>query len=387
MKGRFKLQEQRLKQTATTAQNRVKELEAQVLSLEKENVGMRHEIDTLQDRERRRPATIVQNTPHSNSAQTTHVSPAPSQSRQSSQSRSRPSQGASQGASQGGALSAAQQRPPTVMESVSSHSEPLFDTASYAPYGDAPSVGRRPGLGAEDISGEEESDMFQNQQEVLEFDNGARQEDRMLTEAMYDVAVGYDPNRYNDATPPHREAGREAGNASSYSTRGQSLALPPNEPSMLAVPPPPTRREPPHNRNHVTDVSGGGSAVSSNPTGSNPTRSTGSIGVREGEEGSAGGDKVERRFSDGRVVTWYSNGTHKEVGVDGQVVVRFANGDIKRTSGQDNIVTYYYESAKTTHTTFPNGDELFEFPSGQTERHNLDGTKEIHFSDGNTFHI
>jgi centromere protein J len=94
-----------------------------------------------------------------------------------------------------------------------------------------------------------------------------------------------------------------------------------------------------------------------------------------------GSDKIERKFPDGRVVTWYSNGTHKERRPDGSTCVRFSNGDVKRTSA-DGAVTYFYESAKTTHSTFPNGDEVFEFPSGQVETHRANGAKEIKFPDG-----
>jgi centromere protein J len=81
------------------------------------------------------------------------------------------------------------------------------------------------------------------------------------------------------------------------------------------------------------------------------------------------------------VVTWYSNGTHKERRPDGATCVRFGNGDVKRT-GADGTVTYYYDSAKTTHSTYSNGDEVFEFPSGQVETHRASGAKEIKFPDG-----
>uniref|UniRef100_A0A7S2R5W5 Centromere protein J C-terminal domain-containing protein n=1 Tax=Rhizochromulina marina TaxID=1034831 RepID=A0A7S2R5W5_9STRA len=92
-------------------------------------------------------------------------------------------------------------------------------------------------------------------------------------------------------------------------------------------------------------------------------------------------EKLEKRFADGRVVTWYPNGTHKEKHPDGHSTVRFANGDIKRASN-DGVVTYFYASAKTTHTTHPSGLETFEFPSGQVERHMPDGSKQIAFPDG-----
>ena len=60
--------------------------------------------------------------------------------------------------------------------------------------------------------------------------------------------------------------------------------------------------------------------------------------------------------------------------------MKFANGDIKRTS-PDGVVTYFYSAAQTTHTTQPDGIEIFEFPSRQIERHFPDGSKEISFPD------
>ena len=37
---------------------------------------------------------------------------------------------------------------------------------------------------------------------------------------------------------------------------------------------------------------------------------------------------------------------------------------------------------KTSHTTHPDGSEVYEFPTGQIEKHHLDGRKEILFPDG-----
>jgi len=120
----------------------------------------------------------------------------------------------------------------------------------------------------------------------------------------------------------------------------------------------------------------GGSAVPAPPSTAAPSTAAPSTAAS-----APGSDKIERKFPDGRVVTWYSNGTHKERRPDGSTCVRFSNGDVKRTSA-DGAVTYFYESAKTTHSTFPNGDEVFEFPSGQVETHRANGAKEIKFPDG-----
>jgi hypothetical protein len=119
-----------------------------------------------------------------------------------------------------------------------------------------------------------------------------------------------------------------------------------------------------------------------------------------------GDGKVERRYSDGRRVVTFRNGTEKELAADGHSIVRFVNGDIKtvralpvphtlsrggpldwapammwspkssHTSWFDSLcpyqtypstgdVVYYYAEAKTTHTTSLDGTETFQFPTGQ----------------------
>jgi centromere protein J len=47
------------------------------------------------------------------------------------------------------------------------------------------------------------------------------------------------------------------------------------------------------------------------------------------------------------------------------------------------IVEYFYAKADTWHTTFPEGVEVYHFPTGQTEAHHKGGLKEIIFPDGN----
>jgi centromere protein J len=91
--------------------------------------------------------------------------------------------------------------------------------------------------------------------------------------------------------------------------------------------------------------------------------------------------KRERRFKSGRRQLWFRNGTEKEIGSDGSATVRFANGDIKKTHTDTGLVVYFYASANTTHTTYGNGVEIFEFPNGQTEKHHPNGLKEISFAD------
>jgi centromere protein J len=50
---------------------------------------------------------------------------------------------------------------------------------------------------------------------------------------------------------------------------------------------------------------------------------------------------------------------------DSRTVVRFSNGDVKTSVPSTGTVMYYYAAAKTTQTSFKDGLEVFEFPSGQ----------------------
>ena len=67
--------------------------------------------------------------------------------------------------------------------------------------------------------------------------------------------------------------------------------------------------------------------------------------------------------------------------------MKFANGDTKSVDSKPGKVVYYYCTAKTTHTTFADGLELFEFPNKQKEKHFPDGSKEIEFMDGTRKYI
>lgn len=51
---------------------------------------------------------------------------------------------------------------------------------------------------------------------------------------------------------------------------------------------------------------------------------------------------------------------------DGRTVVRFGNGDVKKTNPHEGTVVYYYAEARTTQTSYyKSGLEVFEFPNGQ----------------------
>ncbi|XP_069090630.1 centromere protein J-like isoform X2 [Pleurodeles waltl] len=97
--------------------------------------------------------------------------------------------------------------------------------------------------------------------------------------------------------------------------------------------------------------------------------------------------KVEQIFSDGRRIITFRNGTRKEISADGtSVMVTFFNGDIKKIL-PDQRVVYFYADAQTTHTTYPNGLEVLQFPNNQIEKHHIDGTKEIIFPDRTVKHL
>ncbi|XP_075452922.1 uncharacterized protein LOC142493194 isoform X2 [Ascaphus truei] len=97
--------------------------------------------------------------------------------------------------------------------------------------------------------------------------------------------------------------------------------------------------------------------------------------------------KIEQLLSDGRTIITFQNGTKKEISGDGKsLIVSFFNGDVKKMM-PDQSVIYYYADAQTTHTTYPNGLEVLEFPNKQIEKHHPEGTKEIVFPDRTVKHL
>lgn len=68
---------------------------------------------------------------------------------------------------------------------------------------------------------------------------------------------------------------------------------------------------------------------------------------------------------EGVKITRYSNGTVKYLFPDGTSEVRFTNGDIKTQNPGDSTLVYFYAQAQTTHTTYPDGTEVYSFPTGQ----------------------
>ncbi|XP_066553561.1 centromere protein J isoform X2 [Amia ocellicauda] len=97
--------------------------------------------------------------------------------------------------------------------------------------------------------------------------------------------------------------------------------------------------------------------------------------------------KKDQLFSSGRRVITFRNATRKEIGIDGKsVTVTFFNGDIKKVLSDEKVI-YFYADAQTTHTTYPNGLEVLQFPNNQIEKHHPNGTKEIVFPDQTVKHL
>ena len=91
--------------------------------------------------------------------------------------------------------------------------------------------------------------------------------------------------------------------------------------------------------------------------------------------------RTEEITTDGRRIVTYRNQTIKETLRDGNTVVRYTNGDTMTTDTVSGAVVYYYAQAKTTHTTLPDGTNIYEFPNKQIEEHFPDGSKHIYFPD------
>ncbi|NXL01000.1 CENPJ protein, partial [Mesembrinibis cayennensis] len=91
--------------------------------------------------------------------------------------------------------------------------------------------------------------------------------------------------------------------------------------------------------------------------------------------------KVEDVLTDGRRIIKFRNGTKKEISADKRMTtISFFNGDVKKIM-PDQSVIYYYADAQTTHTAYPDGVEVLQFPNNQIEKHYPDGTQEIVFPD------
>ncbi|KAG2456826.1 NPAS2 protein, partial [Polypterus senegalus] len=91
--------------------------------------------------------------------------------------------------------------------------------------------------------------------------------------------------------------------------------------------------------------------------------------------------KIEQILQNGDQIIIFPNGSRKEICADGKTIkVTFFNGDIKQIMADQRVI-YFYADAQTTHTTYPDGLEVLQFPNNQIEKHFPDGRKEITFPD------
>lgn len=88
---------------------------------------------------------------------------------------------------------------------------------------------------------------------------------------------------------------------------------------------------------------------------------------------------TEVHRSDGITEVTYANGNKKFIYPNGSIVVSYYNGDRKEVHNDRTI--YIYGTDHTSHTTYNDGKEILEFPSGQKETRLPDGSSEIVFAD------
>ena len=91
--------------------------------------------------------------------------------------------------------------------------------------------------------------------------------------------------------------------------------------------------------------------------------------------------KIQKLYEDGHKEVIFPNGVRKEVYPNGYVEVVFGNGDVKQDF-PDGKVIYTFQSSRTVQTNYPSGLKVFNFASGQIEKHIPDGSKQITYPDG-----
>lgn len=100
-------------------------------------------------------------------------------------------------------------------------------------------------------------------------------------------------------------------------------------------------------------------------TGGTVSHASSSAGQDSQSKQSADPNRIEEMLPNGTKVIRYKNGTLKEVDPSGSSIVRFLNGDSKQYQADSGVIVYYYALADTTHTTHPDGLEVYEFPNKQ----------------------
>ncbi|NWV66651.1 CENPJ protein, partial [Malurus elegans] len=77
----------------------------------------------------------------------------------------------------------------------------------------------------------------------------------------------------------------------------------------------------------------------------------------------------------------FHDGTKKEFSADKKMTtISLSDGDAKKIM-PDQRVIYCYADAQITHTAYPDGIEVLQFPNNQIEKYYPDGTQEIVFPD------
>jgi len=133
-----------------------------------------------------------------------------------------------------------------------------------------------------------------------------------------------------------------------------------------------------HQHQHSTVTPPNTSTPSSSVVNTRTMTTTPTTISRVGKSAGREGGKVISQMPDGRQEWRYTNGTVKEVFPSGKSIVRFTNGDVKTTEPVTGDVVYWYAANQTRHTTVKRtGLEVFEFPTGQVERHYPNGVREI----------
>ena len=106
--------------------------------------------------------------------------------------------------------------------------------------------------------------------------------------------------------------------------------------------------------------------IPTNPTNANRSSDNANHIIASNSANTNSNSRMEEILPNGAKLIRYANGTTKEISHDGRsAMVRFTNGDYKHTDTVSGVVIYYYKLADTTHTTYKDGMEVYEFPNKQ----------------------
>lgn len=171
----------------------------------------------------------------------------------------------------------------------------------------------------------------------------------------------YDPSKYNAHTLDRSRDSRRTDRVANSSSRIQAEAASTLDDTISTDIAPGTRRS--HSDNTAIRTIHHTASPPRQSHERKPERMTESVPVEVANRKSR--DRIVNIAPDGTKVTTYGNGTIKTTYVDGSTEVRFVNGDTKKQIPSEGKLIYYYAHAKTTHTTYADETELYEFPNGQ----------------------